>query len=920
MSFICLGNGYLSMRFLNWFLCTRFYCLVALLCHLHVFGQTLIINEMSNGPSGSQEYVEFLVVDNTVIFDCNNSTPPCIDIRGWIFDDNSGFHGTNGIAAGAGRFSFNPIWSCVPVGTIILVYNNLDPNINLPTIDLLLNDGNCRIVAPFNNTALFESNMTTPGAVACSYPATGWTPGGVWTFTSLNNVGDCARIVDLSGCEVFSVCYGTCNTNNLIYFAGNGGQQCYYFNGGNPLFNFNWSQGTASSGGGNETPGAPNNAANAAYIAQFNNGCSPITPLVATITATNTNCGCTGSATTNASGSIPGYTYNWRDDLFIPIGQTTATATNLCSGTYNVIVGSSIGCFDTLQVVINDIGNVTNTTVNEAVCANTTYTFPDGSSTVITANSTQTSILTSSIGCDSIINTSITLLQPYITTTAISTCANSLITFPDGSSQTITANTSQTSTLVAINGCDSIIITNVTVSSAIQTTQNLSICSNTSFTFPDGSSSVVTANTSQLSTLSAINGCDSIVTTNLTVLSNPSVQLSVGVCQGSDVTLPNGIVQNNVQSNFVFNAIYVATNGCDSSVTINYLVNAPSTTIQNITICSGQNVTFPDGSVQTNITANTSYTSSIVSIVGCDSTIVTNISVQNSIASSNSVNACLGSTYTYPDGVSEVIIGNTTHISNLSNQFGCDSIITTTLTALSNSTVQQFDTLCLGAGYTFPDGSSLASVNQDVIYNSIFNNSIGCDSIIETHLHVLPLPNSAYSYVPISPTSLDNELTFTPTDLSAFNYSWTITDADNLVLLQSNDTVLTVVFEPNFNSPFLICLNTTSTNQCETTSCQTIVIDAEISIFIPNAFSPNNDLMNETFAPIISSDLFEDYEFMIFDRWGLLIFSSTTYPEAWDGKYNNVYAPIDTYIYKIYFKETNSVKEYKFTGHVSLVR
>ncbi|MFN5910549.1 MAG: hypothetical protein ACK45H_04350, partial [Bacteroidota bacterium] len=86
--------------------------------------QTLIMNEVSQGVTGNMEYVEFVVVDNTVSYDCSASTPPSIDIRGWIFDDNSGYHGPSGIAAGAIRFSFNSLWSAVPLGTIILIYNN----------------------------------------------------------------------------------------------------------------------------------------------------------------------------------------------------------------------------------------------------------------------------------------------------------------------------------------------------------------------------------------------------------------------------------------------------------------------------------------------------------------------------------------------------------------------------------------------------------------------------------------------------------------------------------------------------------------------------------------------------------------------------------------------------------------------------
>ena len=86
--------------------------------------QTIIINEFSNGPAGSQEYIEFVVVDTVASYNCLGGPPPCVDIRGWIIDDNSGYHGTGGIAAGCNRFSYNSIWQCVPLGTIILVYNN----------------------------------------------------------------------------------------------------------------------------------------------------------------------------------------------------------------------------------------------------------------------------------------------------------------------------------------------------------------------------------------------------------------------------------------------------------------------------------------------------------------------------------------------------------------------------------------------------------------------------------------------------------------------------------------------------------------------------------------------------------------------------------------------------------------------------
>jgi gliding motility-associated-like protein len=357
----------------------------------NVNSQTLIMNEVSQGVMGNMEWVEFVVVDTAVVYNCSNPVPPCIDIRGWIFDDNSGYHGAAGVAAGAIRFSNNILWSCLPLGTIIVIYNNTQPEPSLPPIDNTLSDGNCRIIVPVNDPLLFESNTTTPGAVACSYPATGWTAGGNWNNTLLANSGDCARIVNTLGCEVFSVCYGSANLNTQIYFAngadgtGTHTNTVYYFNGVDPNSQANWSIGCTDNeivldanqcGANVQTPGFPNNPANQAYIDQFNNGCQPITPTNATLSASaNETCNCDGSASLTASGSIPGYSYQWLNSSFQPIGQVTATASNLCDGSYYGVVTSSIGCSDTVLVTITPGATINmNAVTNQVLCSGTNST------------------------------------------------------------------------------------------------------------------------------------------------------------------------------------------------------------------------------------------------------------------------------------------------------------------------------------------------------------------------------------------------------------------------------------------------------------------------------------------------------------------------------------------------------------------
>ena len=327
------------------------------------FGQTIIINEVSQGESGSKEYVEFVVIDSNPTIDCSTLEPACVNIQGWIFDDNSGYHGTTGIAGGAVRFSYDPLWECIPLGTIILIYNDADANPEIPSDDLTMSDGNCRIIAPISNTSLFQSNSTTPASSGCSYPSSGWTNGGVWTNVSMvNGSGDCARIVDLLGCEVFTVCWTDSDANNLIYFdegvngSSSASQTVFYFNGTDPYAQVNWSIGCANlsgCGAQNQTPGAPNNTLNADYIAQFNNNCIPISPLTSAVQVINEDDGsCNGEASATGAGSIGGYAYEWFDENFNPIGQTGSSATNLCGGTYYVFTTSSVGCIDTVLVVI----------------------------------------------------------------------------------------------------------------------------------------------------------------------------------------------------------------------------------------------------------------------------------------------------------------------------------------------------------------------------------------------------------------------------------------------------------------------------------------------------------------------------------------------------------------------------------------
>lgn len=89
------------------------------------------------------------------------------------------------------------------------------------------------------------------------------------------------------------------------------------------------------------------------------------------------------------------------------------------------------------------------------------------------------------------------------------------------------------------------------------------------------------------------------------------------------------------------------------------------------------------------------------------------------------------------------------------------------------------------------------------------------------------------------------------------------------------------------------------------------------SLYIPNSFTPNGDLVNDIFRPVFSG--YTEIELLIFDRWGELIFSTNELNGGWDGKRKNVNCPLDVYVYKLTAKDYKN-RTIEKVGHVTLVR
>jgi len=457
-----------------------------------------------------------------------------------------------------------------------------------------------------------------------------------------------------------------------------------------------------------------------------------------------------------------------------------------------------LGCDSIIETTV-DAGNAYATSESASVCEGESYTFPDGTvETNITAQVVHVSSFVAIDQCDSLVTTTVNVDPVYDLAESITVCEGETYTFPDGSTQIITAQTVYTSNLqTALAGCDSIIETTVNVNPSYDLSETVAICSGSSYTFPDGT--VETNITSQIihvSDLQTTLGCDSIIETTVDVGSGYATSASDNVCEGESYTFPDGTVETNITAQVVHVSNLVSIDQCDSIVTTTVDVAPAYYLAEPVTVCAGESYTFPDGTTQT-ISGTTVYTSSLQTTVGCDSIIETTVNVTPAYFSSETISVCEGESYTFPDGSTQTITGQTVYTSGLQTVVsGCDSLIETTVTISPSYNLSETQTVCSGSSYTFPDGST-QTITTQTVYTSSLQTAFGCDSIIETTV----VPGGGYTSNESDLVCMGGSYTF-PDGTTQSNITAQVVYVSNLVAIDQCDSIITTTVE--VQSPYMV--------------------------------------------------------------------------------------------------------------------
>lgn len=178
---------------------------------------------------------------------------------------------------------------------------------------------------------------------------------------------------------------------------------------------------------------------------------------------------------------------------------------------------------------------------------------------------------------------------------------------------------------------------------------------------------------------------------------------------------------------------------------------------------------------------------------------------------------------------------------------------------------------------------------------------------------VYPVPVASFRATPPIATILNPLIGFTDTGHGANSWWWDFGDQSPLNTEQnpSHSYPATGLYE--------VILYVQNQYGCRDTARGQVVIEGVSTVYIPNAFSPNNDGINDYFN--VQGIGLDAVEMSIYNRWGQIVFTSDNTAKGWDGfdLYSGTQCPIGVYVYKVTVKSfKGDTREY--TGRVTLVK
>ena len=404
----------------------------------------------------------------------------------------------------------------------------------------------------------------------------------------------------------------------------------------------------------------------------------------------------------------------------------------LCqSGEYELRYLTTEGCDSTVYINLKVAELVIDSLPPVSVCAGTSYT-PDGIDTVLTASGLYQFNGTNSDGKPTLTMLDFQVESEIITYLTKTACAGSPFIY-EGT--TLTETGIYEYNYMSVKGCDSLVIVDLTIGEVTTTTITRTIP-------PEGGivigKNVVNLVGSYDFIFQSALGCDSIILLNLAIDGVPDSiiieeeSIAAEICSGRLSRnlclkdLPFEIGQNTFWQGGNFDLTYPAPDGCATNFVLSLAIEENINRLEEM-ICAGSSYLLNN----VDYTETGIYTDTLFSITdnNCDSIIILDLTVLPTKDTMMTKTICWGEPFMV-DG--QFIMESGRYTQQFITTGGCDSLVTTILTVEGgpNPVVDQMQ-LCAGESYADDIGNK---VFVSGLYNFMFVNSTGCDSMVTLDL------------------------------------------------------------------------------------------------------------------------------------------------------------------------------------------
>jgi gliding motility-associated-like protein len=426
----------------------------------------------------------------------------------------------------------------------------------------------------------------------------------------------------------------------------------------------------------------------------------------------------------------------------------------------------------------------------------------------------------------------------------------------------------------------------------------------------------------------------------------------------------------------------VSLNGCSNTDNTSIVLADPNPPVIGAgldqVICEGEDITLtainPDGASVTwdnGVTDGVPFNPAVgtitytvtASLVGCISTDQVDVTVNPLpvVSAGNDIVVCNGDqvvltgsgadSFTWDNGVDDgqqFTPSSTNTYTVTGSTLGCESTDEVVVTVVDNPVVDfeadtttgcvpltvNFTNLTQGSivnsTYTISDGTIISEL--DIIHTFSeagcydvtleIENANGCISTItfQDYICVENYPIADFEVEPGQVTNIYNQIVFTNLSSGASTYEWDFGDDETSSNLSPTHTYDNELGQNGYE----VSLVATSQFGCSDTARTILPFIEELIFYVPNTFTPDDNKINETFKPVFTSGFDpSDYELMIYNRWGELIYESDNPAIGWDGTYgggSGQFVPEGTYVWKIKFKRKHNAERKVEVGHVNILR